>query len=174
MIRKLNLNDITELQKLCTKTFYDAYGYANTKENMDNYVLHFFSIEVLKDEIISSTIEYYGWFEQHTLIGYCKLQKGIDENQNKKNASVELARFYVLNTKQSNGIGKKMLHHIFSVLCNMRFEVIWLTVWQENKRAIHFYENNGFICSGTTTFMLGSELNYDFIYKIKLSTISIN
>jgi ribosomal protein S18 acetylase RimI-like enzyme len=42
-------------------------------------------------------------------------------------------------------------------------DVIWLAVWEENPRAIRFYEKHGFQKAGVKTFQLGAELQHDFV-----------
>lgn len=34
---------------------------------------------------------------------------------------------------------------------------VWLGVWEENKNAIGFYENMGFVQTGTHSFHMGDE-----------------
>ena len=42
-------------------------------------------------------------------------------------------------------------------------DVIWLAVWEENPRAIRFYEKNGFQKVGVKDFRLGSDVQHDFV-----------
>ena len=41
--------------------------------------------------------------------------------------------------------------------------MLWLGVWQENPRAIAFYQRSGFNIVAEQTFMLGSDRQMDFV-----------
>jgi ribosomal protein S18 acetylase RimI-like enzyme len=41
--------------------------------------------------------------------------------------------------------------------------VIWLAVWENNPRAMRFYEKNGFRVAGKTLFRLGGDIQHDFV-----------
>ena len=43
------------------------------------------------------------------------------------------------------------------------YESIWLDVWQKNERALAFYRKWGFSIVGSQPFLLGHDLQEDFI-----------
>jgi ribosomal protein S18 acetylase RimI-like enzyme len=45
------------------------------------------------------------------------------------------------------------------------FRSIWLGSWKENSRANAFYAKMQFDIVGTTSFVLGSEIQEDFVFK---------
>ena len=48
------------------------------------------------------------------------------------------------------------------------FDCLWLGVWENNKRAILFYEKWGFNKVGSHVFMLGKDAQNDFIMQLLL------
>lgn len=42
-------------------------------------------------------------------------------------------------------------------------DYIWLGVWQQNEDAIAFYKKMGFAIVGTDTFLLGKDLQLDWV-----------
>ena len=48
---------------------------------------------------------------------------------------------------------------------------IWLGVWEENHRAIKFYEKNGFKVFGKHKFVLGKDVQTDLLMKLKIDKL---
>ena len=46
---------------------------------------------------------------------------------------------------------------------------LWVGVWENNSRAIAFYENNGFMKFGQQPFMLGDDVQNDWMMKKELA-----
>ena len=42
---------------------------------------------------------------------------------------------------------------------------VWLGVWEENHRALQFYEKNGFTVFGKHDFVLGDDVQTDLMMK---------
>ena len=42
---------------------------------------------------------------------------------------------------------------------------VWLGVWEQNPRAIRFYEKNGFVPFDTHVFILGEDKQTDILMK---------
>ena len=49
-----------------------------------------------------------------------------------------------------------------------KVDFVWLGVWEENPRAIRFYEKNGFVVFGEHQFQFGNELETDLMMKLVL------
>ena len=45
---------------------------------------------------------------------------------------------------------------------------MWLGVWEENKRAIRFYQKNGFVEFDKHIFILGKDAQTDILMRKKL------
>ena len=52
----------------------------------------------------------------------------------------------------------------------LKSNYVWLGVWEENQRAIRFYEKNGFIAFDKHIFKLGEDEQTDIMMKKTLST----
>ena len=53
----------------------------------------------------------------------------------------------------------------------MQLKYVWLGVWEENVRAIRFYEKNGFKTFDKHVFRLGSDEQTDIMMKLELKYI---
>ena len=46
-----------------------------------------------------------------------------------------------------------------------RKRYVWLGVWEKNEKAIRFYTKNGFSRVGTHTFVMGEDVQTDYIMR---------
>jgi ribosomal protein S18 acetylase RimI-like enzyme len=75
----------------------------------------------------------------------------------------------VLKDQWGSGAGKMLMDHAIRFAREQGFTCMFLGVWQENKRALRFYEKAGFEIFSTRSFKLGSTLCDDFLLKVDLN-----
>ena len=102
-------------------------------------------------------------FEDEAAIGYAKLLAGETPSAVRGPAPVELVRIYLERDAIGKGYGSKLLRACLGTAGRGGFETIWLGVWEQNDRAIQFYESWGFRRVGEQTFLLGSRRQTDFV-----------
>ncbi|MEO7997609.1 MAG: GNAT family N-acetyltransferase [Gemmatimonadaceae bacterium] len=78
---------------------------------------------------------------------------------------MELCRFYVARKCHGTGVAKQMLGIVLAHAELQGSETLWLSVWQENARAIGFYTKWGFATIGEAKFLMGEDLQDDFIME---------
>lgn len=61
-----------------------------------------------------------------------------------------------------------MYEKAISIALQKNAEYIWLGVWEENPRAIRFYEKNGFLEFDKHIFKLGDDEQTDIMMKLEL------
>lgn len=77
---------------------------------------------------------------------------------------LELKRIYMLGPWQGGGNGQALMEQAFDIARLRGAKRLLLAVYEVNKRAIAFYERNGFICIGETVFMVGEVAFRDMVY----------
>jgi ribosomal protein S18 acetylase RimI-like enzyme len=167
IIRPAKYTDVDELSLFATKAFYDAYDWYNTKENMQNYVNEYFTPEKLRGEISDPDCVYLIAEENNKIIGYAKLGKMNNQTELKESHS-EIERIYVDSSLQRMGTGRKLIEEIIRYAQLRGSEFIWLGVWQKNEKAVNFYKKYRFEIFGVTEFVLGSDVQQDFMMKLKI------
>jgi len=70
-------------------------------------------------------------------------------------------RLYVDTAQQGRGLGRKLLEAALQHPRLANASRIFLTVWNENERAVRLYENFGFHRIGTTRFAIGAKTMED-------------
>jgi ribosomal protein S18 acetylase RimI-like enzyme len=104
-------------------------------------------------------------------VGYFKLNVLSAQTDVKRDDSIELERIYVLKEYQSLGLGKQFLQYIKNKSQEKNKKLLWLGVWEENTRAIQFYQQHGFQKFDTHPYFIGSDEQTDWLMGFNLSTL---
>lgn len=164
-IRKTTLNDIKLLQDIGRKTFFETFSESNSEENMRKYLEDGFSIEKLTEELNNKNSEFYFAVMDEKVLGYLKLNFGASQTELKDTNSLEIERIYVLQEYHGKKVGQVLYEKAIQVAYEKEAIYVWLGVWEENPRAIRFYEKNGFVEFDKHIFKLGDDEQTDIMMK---------
>jgi ribosomal protein S18 acetylase RimI-like enzyme len=167
-IRKVTPADIYELQEIGRRTFFETFGQQNTEEDMEKYLIENFSAAALINEIQNPNSEFYFAINENDIIGYLKLNFGQSQTELKDATAAEIERIYVLNEYHGKSIGKLLYEKALEIAKDRGVNYIWLGVWEENPRAIRFYEKCGFIQFDKHIFKLGNDEQTDIMMRLVL------
>lgn len=98
-------------------------------------------------------------------VGYVRMREGEKYPEFGDRDSLEIARIYVVNKFIGTGVGKLMMQKCISLAKEIKKDIIWLGVWEKNKRAISFYTKWGFEKFAEHPFLLGDEVQTDWLMK---------
>lgn len=169
IIVRVGLNDIEPLQKISRQTFSETFSAGNTEENMRKYLEEGFSIAKLTAELNDPNAEFYFVKDAENIIGYLKLNFGQAQTELKDDKSLEIERIYVLKVYHGKNIGQLLYEKAMLIARQIKADYIWLGVWEENKRAISFYQKNGFVEFDKHIFKLGDDEQTDIMMKMTLN-----
>jgi len=161
-IRPSQISDLPALRQLSIDSFRNAYAAFNTPANMAHYLLENFSEEKMREELSDRKLCFLLASDNERLVGYVKLNLHPGARGGAENP-VEIARLYTEPTLIGKGIGKQILHAVDAYAKTNGHDAVCLDVWQKNFRAINFYQREGFSICGTTRFVLGEDIQDDFI-----------
>ena len=82
--------------------------------------------------------------------------------------AIELERIYAQKQLIGKGVGSALMNACLDHAARHSFESVWLGVWERNERAISFYERFGFKAVGETTFLIGTDLQRDVVFELRL------
>jgi ribosomal protein S18 acetylase RimI-like enzyme len=167
-IREVTLQDIPILQHIATQTFIDTYAIYNSEENMHNYIKDHFSEAQLTLDINNSLVDFYFASIDEDIIGYIKINIGTAQTELKDQDSLEIERIYVLQSYQGKGIGQQLCHKAIDLGRQHGVAYVWLGVWDQNLKAIKFYEKNGFKIFDTHIYTLGDDPQTDYMMKFEI------
>lgn len=167
-IKKIGLQDIDRLQAISKQTFYETFAAVNTEENMARYLAESFSIEKLTTELNNPDAAFYFAVQEGEVIGYLKLNTGASQTELKDSRALEIERIYVPKAFHGKKIGQLLYEKAIQVAREAGVAYVWLGVWEDNTRAIRFYEKNGFVPFDKHLFKLGDDIQTDIMMKLKL------
>lgn len=170
-IIKLNITDLENLQKISITTFKETFEEVNTEEDMQKYLNENLNEEKLKSELENLDSEFYFAENNDEILGYLKLNFGNAQTENQGNETLEIERIYVLKEFFSFKIGQILFEKSLEIAKEKSMNFIWLGVWEENHRAIKFYEKNGFKVFGKHKFVLGKDVQTDLLMKLKIDKL---
>ena len=167
-IRSATDNDAELIADLSRQTFYETFAADNTKENMDKFMNEQFTRERLIDEVGQPWHVFLLAFGDDEPIGYAKLREGSVPPGLLGRSCIEIARIYSVRKMIGKGVGQKIMQTCIDIGFEKRKEILWLGVWEKNKRAIDFYTRWGFEKFGEQKFLLGDDPQTDWLMKKEL------
>lgn len=164
-IKQLGKGQLEALLQIGRTTFLETFGARNSAENMAQYLEQGFAPEKMEAELENEHSLFYGAVEGEQLIAYLKLNCGPAQTELNDPRSLEIERIYVLQAFHGTGLGQRLYDKAIEVAQQHQLDYLWLGVWEENKRAIRFYEKNGFATFDQHIFRVGAEEQTDLMMK---------
>ena len=168
IVTKITKNEILELQEIGRKTFSETFSENNTEKSMNNYLETSFSTEKLTSELNDENSEFYFAKLNDKVIGYLKLNIGSSQTEIKDDNALEIERIYVLKDFHGKKVGQILYEKAIEIASQKKVDYVWLGVWENNLRAIKFYQKNGFVEFDKHIFRLGNEEQTDIMMKLNL------
>lgn len=157
--------DAALIADISRKTFYDTFADHNTKEDMDKFMNEQFTREQLMKETGDKENIFLLAWDGDEAVGYAKMREGEKRPEFEGKRSIEIARIYALQTAIGKGVGKALIQQCIAIAVEKERDVIWLGVWEKNERAIAFYTRFGFEKFSTHDFVLGNDVQTDWLMK---------
>lgn len=168
-IQRAGMDELEALQTISVRTFTETFAAYNTSEDMQQYLDQNFSRSRLLEELNTAGSSFYLMHSGAELAGYMKLNSGAAQTVTGKQYAIEIERIYVLQAFQGHKLGKTLLTHALSIAREKNYNSVWLGVWEHNTKAIGFYEHNGFVKTGSHEFILGSDVQTDYLMEKQLN-----
>lgn len=167
-IRYAGPADAALVAELSRKTFFDTFASMNTKEDMELFLDTQFTIEKLVEEVSSPGNIFLLAFINNETAGYARLREDNNPEQLRGLPTLEIARIYALSDFIGKGVGKALMEKSFAIAKEKNKKWVWLGVWKENHRAVQFYKKYGFEIFGEHDFVLGKDIQKDWLMKKEL------
>lgn len=165
-IRRATANDINSLSKIGKQTFIETFASENSEGNMTEYMENGFSNEKLLTELSDKNSEFYFAELEREIIGYLKINFGEAQSELMDENVLEIERIYVLKEFHGKSVGQKLYEKAIDIAKEKQVKYVWLGVWEQNPRAIRFYEKNGFVAFDKHIFKLGNDEQTDIMMKL--------
>jgi len=164
-IKLADINDAETIADISRQTFYETFAPFNTDKDMEIFLKEQFTRLSLIAEVGVSFNTFYLAYTEENAVGYCKLRERDNPKELNGLKSLEIARIYATAMMVGKGVGSSMMRYAVDVAVQKQKQVIWLAVWEKNQRAIDFYTKWGFEIFGKQIFVLGTDLQKDWLMK---------
>jgi ribosomal protein S18 acetylase RimI-like enzyme len=163
LIREATANDAVLIADISRQSFYDTFAADNSTEDMDKFLSEQFTRGKLMLEVGRREYEFYLLYIDNLVAGYVKLRFGNPPTTLPTGSALEIARLYCMKEFIGKGVGKALMQKSIDRAKEKNMEAVWLGVWERNQRAIDFYTSFGFEKFGETDFLLGNDLQLDWL-----------
>ena len=169
-IRIAKSEDVNAIAQLSTQTFRDTFATEDNEPDIAAYLKTACSIEQIEQELADERNTFLLAIAPSLTapIGYAKLRVGTSEPCIDATNPIELERLYVDKAAIGGGVGSKLMQDCLERVGKLNYDIIWLGVWENNPRAIRFYERWNFETVGSHVFQLGSDKQNDLIMQRKI------
>ncbi len=167
-IRMAGPQDAALIADMSRRTFYDSFAESNTKEDMDLFMNEVFTREELKKEVYDPSNIFFLAFDGEQPLGYVRMREGEEQDVFGGEPAFEIARIYNEKTAIGKGVGSALMQACIDTALAQGKKWIWLGVWEKNDRAIAFYSKWGFEKYDTHDFILGKDVQTDWLMKKQL------
>ena len=171
-IQKATVQDAAIVASFGARAFKEAFGPQNTKEDMQAYLSCNFNEEHIRSQLLDRSSSFLLAYKDNRLVGYSMLHAGDTPEAVSGLKPIELVRIYVDGIHKGKGYGSRLMEACVQAAAEAGHDVIWLGVWEENESAIAFYRKRGFKKVGKKEFLLGSDLQRDFIMERRVNLVA--
>lgn len=163
-IRRAGPGDAALLAALAERTFRDAFGDANRREDLELHVRTHYTAARIGEELAEPGAVTLLAEVHRVAVGYAQL-RSFEPPFPLGAGGLMLHRFYLEQTWIGKGIATSLMDVVRGEARARGANFLWLTVWEANPRAIAFYRKCGFSQVGTTTFTVGTDPQQDWVMR---------
>jgi diamine N-acetyltransferase len=168
VIREATVEDARLIANISHQTFYETFGEHNSKEDMDKFLSQQFTKGKLIMEVGARGNIFLLAYDDDVVAGYVKLRDERVPPGMGKVAAMEVARIYAMTNQIGKGVGSFLMQSCIDIAKEKNKEWLWLGVWEKNQRAIEFYTKWGFEKFDETDFLLGDDMQRDWLMKKRI------
>ena len=169
-LKQCTISDFDVLRELSIRTYYETFAHLNTPEDMAAYLEDAFNVEKLGKELHDPNSTFYFLYFNEQIAGYLKLNEAPSQTDINDVDALEIERIYVEREFQGEGLGRYLMEQAIAIASERKKKFAWLGVWEKNEKAIRFYKKNGFYEIGTHTFVMGEDVQNDYVMRKDLES----
>jgi ribosomal protein S18 acetylase RimI-like enzyme len=164
-LNQASVTDFKVIQAIGKETFYETFAESNSEKDMQKYLSENFSDIKVKQELSNQESQFFIAWEGDVPIGYLKVNTGQAQTELQDPLALEIERIYVSASYHGKKIGQLLYDKALEIAHQKNKKSIWLGVWEENPRAIRFYEKNGFVEFDRHIFKMGNDDQTDIMMR---------
>ncbi len=172
LLRLATSDDALCLGVLGLQVFLDTYATGGIRPTLAREVLSQFATDTMRRLIERPN----GWLcvaelDGH-LVGFAQLGFGVPQDRVRAARPAELERLYVQEPFTRHGIGSALIRHCEQAAAAAGADVLWLSPWVHNTRALAFYAQHAYQDLGATWYCFEDERHENRVLAKALRVIA--
>ncbi len=147
--------DANAIVHISRRGFADAHQQAFADSDLTRYLSNSFNWHQVTEEISAAHMLFFVAEMAGKVIGTLRVSHTSPPSPIRLPMSLELSRLYLDPQWIGWGVGAALMRYALRTALISDRKSCWLTVWEENRRAINFYQRWGFQQVGTETLPVG-------------------
>ena len=164
-LRTATAADAELIADLSRSTFFDTFYAHNDPKNINLFLKEQFTRRSLIAEVPVESNKFILAYCGEEVAGYMKLRDCAGPRELGGCTTLEIARLYARTNMIGKGVGKMLMEKAHEAAIEKKRQSLWLAVWEKNQRAYDFYKSWGFEIVGKQIFVLGMDLQTDWIMR---------
>jgi len=153
-IKKATLDEAVLLADTGKRTFLESHGNSAPPADIESYIFAKFNFDIIREELNNPGNIFHIIYYNNKPAGYSKVIFNTSHPNIVAQNITRLERLYLLKDHYDLKLGLRLFEFIVDLSKKSGQVGIWLYVWKENKRAIHFYNKAGFVIVGHKDFKI--------------------
>jgi ribosomal protein S18 acetylase RimI-like enzyme len=167
-LRRATTADAAAIAELGERVFLATFGPLNTPEDLALYLPTAYGEARQRAEIVHPRWVTIVAADASALAGFVQLREGAAPPAVRGADPIEIQRFYVDPAWHGRGVAQALMRAAEDAARERQAATVWLGVWEKNPRGIAFYEKCGFRHVGEHPFLLGHDLQTDWVMEKEL------
>lgn len=159
------------ISKLGGETFVETFGHLYTPEDVAFFLQDTHGVAAVQRNLSDPKRAYRIAADGAEWIGYCQVSTECYLPLSLPNRRVfELKQLYLRSGYSGQRIADQLMAWAIAWARERHADDLLLSVFSENPRAQRFYQRHGFSQAGDYYFTVGAQRDYEFIYRLPLSS----
>jgi ribosomal protein S18 acetylase RimI-like enzyme len=162
--RDARFEDAQALAVFGAEKFVEAYRDQSPVDILTTFATERFTVARLREEIGSEDVRFFVAEEADAIVAYALVRyDSFPGCAIEAERPAQIERIYVDPKWQGRGVARELVGRCVADARAAGCDAVWLAVWDSNPRAIRFYLKTGFVVVGEQPFVLGDEVQRDFV-----------
>ena len=171
MIRYVDADraDGPALDAMARSCWVETFGHSCSAEDMALYLGEAYGPHgALLRDLADPAHRFHLAKHQDAVIGYAKLSEPWLPAGSFGPRARQLSQLYVTTPWKGHGVAHTLMDWAIAIARKDGADELLLTVWEENHRAMRFYQRLGFVHVGDYAFQTGNQTDRDLIMRLAL------
>lgn len=168
LLRPARADDALCLSVLAMQVFLDTYATDGIRPAVAREVLSTYSTAAFQAALGARDTVVVVAERQAHLVGFAQVTMGAAHELAPPGAPAELLRLYVQEPFTGRRLGTRLLQAAEQAALDRGAQLLWLTPWVHNHRALAFYARRGYADHGATWFRFEGEAHENRVFARSL------